>query len=356
MPDARAWVNVDLGALVKNARTLARIAGVPLVPVVKADGYGLGAVAVAQALEAVDPWGFCVATVDEGAALRAAGVGRRLLVFAPAQAAWFPAYQRHRLTPVFDHLPALREWRSHGDGPFHLEIDTGMSRTGVRPEHLGEWRDVLDTPSFEGCFTQFHSAHRDLEATAAQWEQLTQAVRGLARRPVVIHAANSAGALRGRTFAGDAIRPGLFLYGGGPGAGLPEGNPVVRVQARVLSVRRIAAGDSVGYGATWRASRPTTIATLGIGYADGVRRSVVRSPDAHVLVKGVRYPYAGVVTMDLTMIDVGDTVVELGDVATLLGADGGEVITLAQLAAWADESQYVVLTGLGPRLPRVPYS
>ena len=347
-------MDVDLGALVENARTLARLTGVPLLPVVKADAYGLGAVAAARALEAVDPWGFCVATVEEGAALRAAGIARPLLVFAPAQPAWFAAYEQHRLTPVFDHLPALRDWRSRGERAFHVEIDTGMSRTGVRPDALGAWRETLDTPSFEGCFTQFHSAHRDLDATTAQWELLTRAVQGLARRPTLVHAANSAGALRGRAFAADAIRPGIFLYGGGPGAELPQGKPVVRVQAQVLSVRRIAAGDTVGYGATWRASRATTIATLGIGYADGVRRSIVRSPDAHVLLNGARYPYAGVVTMDLIMIDVGDAEVALGDVATLLGGDGGEVITLPQLAAWASESQYVVLTGLGPRLPRRP--
>jgi alanine racemase len=162
--------------------------------------------------------------------------------------------------------------------------------------------------------------------------------------------------LRGERFAGDAVRPGIFLYGGAPGSGLPEGNPVARIQARVLSVRRIDAGDTVGYGATWRAPRATTIATLGIGYGDGIRRSLVRSGDAHVLLHGARHAYAGVVTMDLITIDAGDAQVERGDVATLLGAEGGEVITLAQLAAWCDESQYVILTALGPRLPRVAAS
>lgn len=347
-------MEVDFGALVENARTIARVSGAPLLPVIKADAYGLGAVGAAKALESLDPWGYAVATVEEGAELRAAGIGRRLLVFAPAQAPSFPDFERHRLTPVFDHLPALREWRARGDGAFHLEVDTGMSRTGVRPEDLGEWRDLLDTPSFEGCFTQFHSAHKDLGATTTQWERLTEAVRTFARRPLVVHAANSAGALRGRRFAGDAVRPGLFLYGGAPGAGLPEGKPVARVQARVLSVRRIAAGDSVSYGATWHAARATTIATLGIGYADGVRRSIVRDAEAHVLVNGVRFPYAGTVTMDLTMIDVGAARVERGDVATVLGAAEREVITLAQVAAWSQESQYVILTGLGPRLARLP--
>lgn len=350
----RAWVEVNYHALVENARTIARVSGAPLLPVIKADAYGLGAIGAARALETLEPWGYAVATVEEGAELRDAGIERRLLVFAPAQPALFPAFERHRLTPVFDHLPALREWRSRGDHAFHVEIDTGMSRTGVRPGDLAEWRGLLDTPSFEGCFTQFHSAHKDLDATTKQWEQLLAAVRALPRRPRVVHAANSGGALRGTRFAGDAVRPGIFLYGGQPGTDLPEGQPVAAVRAQVLSVRRIEAGDGVGYGATWHAPRATTIATLGIGYADGVRRGIVRSREAHVLMSGARYSYAGVVTMDLTMIDVGDAPVERGHVATLLGADDtGGAITLAQHAAWCQESQYVILTGLGPRLPRV---
>jgi len=352
--ERRAWVEVDLGALVENARTIARVSGAPLLPVIKADAYGLGAVGAARALEALDPWGYAVATVEEGAELREAGIDRRVLVFAPAQISWFADYARHRLTPVFDDLPALRAWRAQGGGAFHLEVDTGMSRTGVRPDVLDAWREVLDTPSFEGCFTQFHSADRDLDATTAQWTRLTEVVRGLPRRPAVVHAANSAAALRGTAFAGDLVRPGLFLYGGAPGTGLPEGKPVARVEARVVSVRRVAAGDGVSYGATWHAPRATTIATLGIGYADGVRRALARSSDAHVLLNGARHPYAGAVTMDLTMIDVGDAPVARGDVATLLGGDGARMITLAQVGAWCEESQYVVLTALGRRLPRVP--
>ncbi len=349
-------MEVDFRVLVENARMVAQVSGAPLIPVIKADAYGLGAVGAAKALEVLNPWGYAVATVEEGAALRAAGIGRRLLVFAPAHPARFPEFDRHELTPVFDHLPALREWRARGDTPFHVEIDTGMSRTGVRPADLGEWRGALDTPAFEGCFTQFHSAHKDVDATTAQWESLLQAVRAMPRRPAVVHAANSAGALRGKGYAGDAVRPGIFLYGGDPGKGLPEGRPVAHVRSRVLSVRRIAAGDSVGYGATWHSAKATTIATIGIGYGDGVRRSVVKSGEAYVLMKGARYPYAGVITMDLTMIDVGDAGVELGDVVTLLGAEGGELITLAKHASWCQESQYVILTGLGPRLPRVPVS
>jgi alanine racemase len=354
-PMARSWVNVDHGALLENARTVARVAGVPLLPMIKAGGYGVGATHVMHALQGLDPWGYGVASIEEGAELRDLGWKRwRLVVFSPAQPQWFPAYEHHRLTPVFDNADALRKWLGRNGGPFHLEIDTGMSRTGVRPEALSEWMELLDTPSFEGCFTQFHSADRDEPATAKQWEKLTQAVESMRRRPALVHASNSAGALRGKKFAGDLIRPGLFLYGGAPGDGLPEGRPVAHVHAQVLSVRRIAAGDTVSYGATWMAPRATTVATLGIGYADGVRRAISRARDAFVLLNGKHYPYVGVITMDLIMIDVGDDPVERGEVATLLGGSGEQCITLRQYAEWSEESQYAILTGLGRRLNRMP--
>ncbi|HWZ27418.1 MAG TPA: alanine racemase [Gemmatimonadales bacterium] len=352
---SRSWLSVDLRALLENARTVARVAGAPLLPMIKADGYGLGAGAVARALEVLDPWGFGVASIEEGAQLRQEGLGRwRLMVFSPAQPQWFPAYQRYHLTPVFDDAEALREWLRRDGGPFHLEIDTGMSRTGVRLESLPAWTEVLDTPAFEGCFTQFHSADRDERATLAQWEELGRAVQGLRRRPSLVHASNSAGALRGKAFAGDLVRPGLFLYGGLPGEGFPVPRPVAHVRAQVLSVRRVAAGDTVSYGATWTAARATTIATLGIGYADGVRPALSRARDAFVLLNGRSYPCVGAVTMDLIMIDVGDDAVERGQVATLLGSDGERFITLAQFAEWSDESQYAILTGLSRRLVRTP--
>src|SRR6266511_171480 len=128
----RAWIEVNLAAVVENARTVARVAGTRLLPVVKANAYGVGAVAVSKALEALDPWGYGVATVEEGAELRAAGITRPVLVLMPAQPSWFSEFDRSRLTPVLGDALAISEWTARGERPFHLEIDTGMGRSGVR--------------------------------------------------------------------------------------------------------------------------------------------------------------------------------------------------------------------------------
>jgi alanine racemase len=350
-PDHRAWIEVDLSAVVENARTVARTTGARLLPVVKANAYGVGAVAVSGALETVDPWGYAVATADEGAELRRAGIARPILVLTPAGAADFDALGDHRLRPVLDDPDAIRAW---GDrGPFHLEVDTGMGRSGIRWDRIDAARGALDTPQLEGVFAQFHSADQDPGATDVQLERFRRAVSQLPRRPALCHAANSAAALRGRRYAFDLVRPGIFLLGGTPADGIAPGRPVVSVRARVVSVRRLNAGDCVSYGATWRAARDTTVATLAIGYADGPRRRLGLGAGAYVLLNGTRCPVAGVVTMDFTMVDAGDVPVRAGDVATLLGESGGERITLAQFVEWSGELQHAVLTSLGVRPPRI---
>lgn len=354
--DARAWVEVDLAAVVENARTVARVAGTRLLPVVKANAYGVGAVAVSRALETLDPWGYGVATIEEGAELRAAGITRPVLVFMPARPDLFDRYEEHGLVPALGDGPSIAAWIARGarGGPFHLEVDTGMGRSGVRWDEIDPLADLLDTPYLEGCYTHCHSAERRDGSAELQLERFRQAVGRLARRPALLHVANSAAALRGPPFAFDAVRPGIFLYGGASlGAGVPDAAPVVTLRARVVAVRRLRAGDSVSYDATWTAPRDTTIATLAIGYADGLRRSLGDTGNAQVLLGGRRVAVVGRVTMDLTMVDVGDASPALGDVATLIGADGGDRIALVQVAAWSDAVQYDVLTGLGSRLPRL---
>ena len=347
---SRAWVEVSLAAIVENARAVARVAGTRLLPIVKANAYGTGAVAVSGALEALDPWGYGVATVEEGAALRQAGITRPVLVLMPARPRLFDVYRAHRLTPALGDAAAIREWSG---GTFHLEIDTGMGRTGVRWDEVDRLASALESPALEGCFTQFHSAERTDGSAEAQLERFLVAVRGLPRRPPLLHVANSAAALRGRAFAFDAVRPGVYLYGGSPGDGLKEGRSVVSLRARVVSVRRVRRGDSVSYNASWTAPRDTTIATLGIGYADGLRRGLGSPPAAAVVLGGTRCPIVGLVTMDLTMVETGAAPVQVGDVATLIGSADGQTITLEEFAGWSGVLQRELLTGLGPRLARV---
>jgi alanine racemase len=158
--DSRAWVEVDLAAVIENARTVARAAGTRLLPVVKANAYGVGAVAVCKALESLEPWGYGVATMEEGAELRAAGITRPVIVLMPALPALLGEFDRFRLTPVLGDAHAITRWTARGGRAFHLEIDTGMGRSGVRWDEIDGLRGALTTPSLEGCYTQFHSADR----------------------------------------------------------------------------------------------------------------------------------------------------------------------------------------------------
>ena len=343
---ARAWADVSLAALRENARTIQRTAGSRLLPMVKADGYGLGAVAVARALEPLDPWGFGVATLGEGIELRDAGIERPIVVFTPAPAGAAADFARHGMQATIGDLDALRAWVAAGL-PFHLEIDTGMSRAGLRWDAAAELAAaaelVAGAPGWVGAFTHFHSADTDLPATARQWERFTGVLAGFPRRPELVHGANSAAALGGLAGQADLVRPGIFLYGGD--AGTTAAAPVVALRAPVVAVRRIAAGDSVSYGATWTAPEPCVIATLGAGYADGVPRAL--SGCGEVELGGARVPIVGRVTMDMTMVRAGASV-RVGDVATFYGG----LIGLEEQAARAGTIGYELLTAMGRRVPR----
>lgn len=349
-----AWVEVDVEALVDNARTIAKIAGTRLLPVVKANAYGVGAALVCKALESLDPWGYGVATIEEGAELRAIGIERPILVFSPARSSRFEDYDRHHLTPALGDAGSILEWTARGERPFHIEIDTGMGRSGVRWDEVDELGEAVDTPSLEGCYTHFHSAERRDGSVERQLEQFREALGRLPRRPRLVHVANSAAALRGKEFAFDLVRPGIFLYGGSPADDLPQPKPVVSVRARVVSMRRLRSGESVSYNASWVASRDTMIATLRCGYADGLRRTLATTGgEACVLVRGQRRPIVGFVQMDMALVETGTLEVQVGDIATIVGEDAKQRITLKEFSEWSGELPHEFLTGLGPRLPRI---
>ena len=343
----RAWVEVDLAALVENARTVAAAAGVPLLPLVKADAYGLGMLPVAAALEAVDPWGFGVATPSEGETLRAAGCRRPVVVFTPALPSWFARCRAADLQPVLGSNAAVEAWLATGGGPFQLEIDTGMARSGVpwrstRESVTARWMDHC-----AGVLTHFACADSDAEATAEQRRRFERALAALPRRPPLVHAANSAAAFRGAPFAYDAVRPGIFLYGGPAGAHAPSPKPVAAFRARVAHITAVATGSAASYGWRWRAERDTRLATLAAGYADGVPRAV----EGHGFVElgGARCAIAGAVNMDMTLVDASAVAVRESDVATFFGG----AISLDEWAGWSGTTPYESLTRLGARVPRV---
>ena len=353
MNTTRAWVEIDLGALVRNGAALARYAGVPLVPMVKADAYGLGAVACARALEALDPHGFGVATVAEATELRAAGIARRIYVFSPLLPADFAAARAAGVVPTLGDPAAIAAWIASGGGPWHLAVETGMNRAGVCWRDIGAVAELVRAHPPEGAFTHFHSADRNDGSWEQQEARFREALAALPVQPPLLHAENSAGIVRRSPSPWSFVRPGVFLYGVGSGDGAaltPE--PVVSVRARVLELHDLNDGDTVSYTGAWRSVGRRRVATLGIGYADGYRRALGNRGPA--LLHGQRTTVAGVVTMDMTMIEVTGMACAPGDVATLIGRDGGDLITVEDVATVADfMSPYEVLTGLRQRLPRL---
>ncbi|HYH83643.1 MAG TPA: alanine racemase [Longimicrobium sp.] len=370
---SRAWVEVDLGALRANLRRVREGApGAALVPMLKADAYGLG---VPQVLRAVleelapdGPWAIGVAAVQEGEALRALGWAGRVVVFAPLAPGEERRAARARLTPALSDLQALERWAAaagEGGGPlaFHLEVDTGMGRAGFPAAAAGQWGPAVlersgDLLVWEGCFTHLHSADEpDLGPSDAQVAGFRRALEALPPEPEgapkrVLHCANSAAAVRRGGYGLDLVRPGIFLYGGGAGPGA-EPEPVATLRARVVRVVDAEPGATVGYGAMHRAARRERWATLSIGYGDGLRRALGPA-GGQALLHGRRAPIVGRISMDVTVVDVTEIPgVAPGDVATLVGRDGGDRITVDEVAARVGTISYEILTGLGPRLPRV---
>jgi alanine racemase len=347
----RAWVEVDVGAVVRNAEALSRHARAPLIPMVKADAYGLGAVPVARALDRLDPFAFGVSSIPEGEELRGAGITRPILCFTPIGVDDLPRLRAAGMTPTLSTAETITAWTREG-GAWHLAIDTGMHRAGVNWDQLDGLREPLAAHPPAGVFTHFHSAEADDGSMERQEERFRAALARLPERPTFVHAENSAAMVRRGPSAWDAVRPGIFLYGvgSGPGAALqPE--PVAGLHARVLELRDLAPGESVSYGATWRARTARRIATVACGYADGLRRALGNTATA--LCHGHPVPIVGVVTMDMAMLDVTDVACGLGDTITFLGRSGDALRTVEVAAASGGLSPYELLTGLRLRLPRV---
>jgi alanine racemase len=367
--DTRAWIEVDLDALRANYDTVRREAGgAGVIPMVKADAYGLGAERVVRALEPRDPWGYGVATAGEGAELRSLGVERPVLVLGPLPAGDVGLAADSGLTASISSLDGLDAWAAVADrvaGPldFHVEVDTGMGRSGFDWRGVRDWADAVrarlsESVRWSGVFTHFHSADEAAaDETARQWERFRDTLVQLpmAREDLVVHAANSAAALRWPEYRLDGVRPGIFLFGGHPAPGLsdvPEPQPVAAVRARLGLVREVAPGSTVGYGATHVASSTERWGTLTIGYGDGLPRALGNRGWA--LVRGRKVPIIGRVSMDLTTVlldDVPDA--RPGDVATLIGRDGDERITVDEVATQVGTIAYEILTGLGTRMPRI---
>lgn len=347
----RAWMEVELDAIVRNARAARSRAGVPLIPMVKADAYGLGAVAVARALEAVEPYGFGIATVEEGRALRGAGITRPVIVFSPLLFDEYPAAHELQLTPGLGTAAEIAHWCLDG-GSWQLSIDTGMSRAGVPWREVSTLTEILKKHPPAGAFTHFHSAELNDGSMDEQERRFKTALAALPARPPLVHTDASAAIERHGKSEWDAIRPGMFLYGVHSGEGsLIHPEPAIHVRARVVETRWIEPGDTVSYDATWRASSRRRIATIPMGYADGYPR--ILGNRASALTRTGAVPVVGLVTMDMIMLDVTDADCNVGDEVTLIGTgESGREIPVTELARLAEMSAYEILTGLHSRLSR----
>jgi alanine racemase len=361
----RAWMEIRAKALTANLARIRASVGpdVGLIPMVKADAYGLGVGDAVTVLGRSGPWGFGVATVEEGMALRSGGLAGPVLVSSPVPPSSVEdAVSADLILSVSDDSSlALLEAAAlscAGRPSFHLEIDTGMGRAGVDWRRVNEWgprahRAHDKGVRWAGCFTHLHSADEGPETVVAQWKRFREALAAAGPPDgVLIHALNSAGALRCPEYAADAVRPGIFLYGGRAARDLPEPEPVASVRARVVHVREAPAGTTVGYGATYRATKDERWATVAIGYGDGLPRALGNRGSA--LVRGRRVPIIGRISMDVTVVDISEVAsVGSGDVVIFLGTDGEERITVDEMAELVGTISYEILTGFTPRLPRI---
>lgn len=361
---------VNLANLRHNLRVVQRAAGDAHVwAVLKADGYGHGAKAVARTLERAGAQGICVALLEEGVELREAGIKTPILVMGGYYGRAYGELLRHDLIPVVSDLGQIEamaeEVRFSGSeaARVHLKVDTGMSRLGALPNDVRKLAEVLRLRpelKLHGLMTHFACADLDDPDTIARqleiFEVATTELAELGLRPEVRHAANSAALLAHAPSCLDVVRPGIALFGVAPGrVACPELRAVMSVRSELISVREIGAGQGVGYGWTWRAPRVTRVATVPMGYADGLSRGL--SNKGHVLVRGRRAPIIGVVSMDMTMIDVTDIPgAELGDEAVLMGTQRGllgeDTISSAEIAEHLGTIPWEVLTAISRRVPR----
>ena len=379
----RAEINLE--ALRLNLRAVKRHAGGAKVwAVLKADGYGHGAPAVARTLERAGADGFCVALLEEGVELREAGIVAPILVMGGYYPGAHAEVLARKLTPVVYDIGQIESFArlvrsGEVERPVrvHLKVDTGMARLGVTMQALPALAEALaDFPevSVDGLMTHLACAESGAEGTTEQMVLFDEATALLARhgiRPPLRHAANSA-ALFHEEARLDAVRPGIAIFGvsprvvgsaaGGTTQMAAQKKPladdlrlVMRVRTEIVSLRDLAVGAPVGYGALFRAKRETRIATIPMGYADGLSRGLTNV--GHVLVRGKRAPIVGAVSMDMTMIDVTDVPgVQLRDEVVVLGAQEGplgkDAIGADEIAEAIGTIPWEVLTSVSRRVPR----
>lgn len=359
----RSWVEVDLSAIRANIRKFSELVGsdVDIMPEVKADAYGHGAVAVSRAAIDEGCSRVAVATVLEGEELRVAGINCPVHILGASLPEEIPLALENDLTLSLHEMSiaellSLEAFKQNKVAKVHLKIDTGMGRLGILPENIVECaEEIISLPQLEieGVFMHFADAS-DEPYSFQQLAHFKDALKRLDDAGIsvpLVHAAGSVGAVLYRDSHFNMIRPGAGVYGyHSPewvGERLPL-TPALSWRCVVIQVKEYPAGLSLGYNRTFTTHRPTKIAVLPVGYADGYLRDF--SNHADVLINGERAPVVGMISMDYAMVDVTEIQnVEVGTRVTLIGEDGGDSITVEELARHADTIPYIITTCLGRR-------
>ena len=364
-----AWAEVHTGLISHNVAIVAqRTAPVQVWAVVKANGYGHGSVPVAQAALAGGATGLCVAIVDEGVALRRAGITAPILLLSEQPAELADLIVGYQLTPTVTTTrgaAVLAASASAADQTvkIHIKVDTGMHRVGVSPNEavsLASFISSYESLTIEGVYTHFAVADDPSHpANASQLSAFNAVLDGLSSRginPPLVHAANSAAALANEASRFTMVRLGIAMYGLRPGAGVAELCagliPAMSLKARVSAVRWVEAGQAVSYGLVRPLTKGSLIATVPIGYADGVPRALGRT-NIQVLLNGVPRSFAGTITMDQLMIDCeSDSSVTVGDEVVLIGKQGEHSVTADDWAEALGTIGYEIVCGISPRIFR----
>ena len=358
-----SWVEIDLDAVAANVSAICNeVAPALLCAVVKADGYGHGDVPVAEAAVGAGAEWLGVALVEEGIRLREAGIEAPILLLSEPPLGDIEDLIGWRLIPTVYTAGTAEALASAVSTslPVHIKLNTGMHRVGADPadaQDLARWVQADGRMELQGLWTHFAVAEEDPEYSKQQWTLLRSVRDRLAKDGIdipIVHAANTAAALSFPDARFDMVRVGLGIYGLRPARHVARDlvlKPAMRVLSHVSMVRHLPAGERPSYGRRRPLPEPALVATVPIGYADGVSRRLSQV-GGEVLIRGHRYPYAGTVTMDQVVIDTGDDHVEAGDEVVLLGRQGNEEITAEEWAELLDTINYEVVCGFGPRLPR----
>lgn len=366
------WAEIDLDALAHNFSVIRERVGpgVKILAAVKANAYGHGSVECSRRLEKEGVDWFGVALPEEGAELRDAGITKPILCMGGAWAGQESLCLQQNLTPVayrLDAVEALARAAKEAQKTIdiHVKVDTGMGRLGVRAGEVGEFCRALqrlENIRVDGLMTHLASADDEEQAefTEQQLRRFATAVAAFREHgfaPAYVHAANSAGLFAFSSSVANMVRPGGTLYGFtadvlAASTETPPLRPVMSVYSRIMLLKRLPAGEKLGYGGTFETKRDSMIATIPIGYDDGYRRAF--SNRARVIVRGKFAPVVGRVSMDLTIIDVTDVPqVALDDRVTLLGSEGNCSITAENLGVMANTISYEITCGISHRVPRV---